>query len=56
MITFLLAAEHSFGSRPGRVFLYGVRKLLGRRSGCYRMLSDGPKITPHAINVNIRPR
>ena len=52
------AAEHSFGSsifkrvtqtvrdhlRSGRIIFYGVRKLLGKRSAGYRMLSEGPKM------------
>ena len=30
--------------RSGRIIFYGVRKLLGKCSGCYRMLSDGPEM------------
>ena len=47
------AAEYSFGWSPqtvrdylrsGRIIFYGVRKLLGKRSAGYRMLSEGPKM------------
>ena len=43
--------------RSGRVFVYGVRKLLGARSGFYRMLSDSQIcLIPYASNATIRPK